>query len=70
MTALILNILNGLLAVGSKFLSYLSDEKLREAGRNEVRLVALEAKVSAYAIVQEIDSRPTPSDKPGILGRL
>ena len=70
MTALILNILNGLLAVGSKFLSYLSDEKLRESGRNEVRLQDLEAKVSAYAIVQGIDSQPTPSDKPGILNRL
>ena len=70
MTALILNILNGLLAVGSKLLTYLSDEKLREAGRNEVRLQDLEAKVSAYVIVQEIDARPTPGDKPGILGRL
>lgn len=70
MATLILNILNGLLAVGSKFLTYLSDEKLREAGRNEVRLADLEAKVSAYATVQAIDAKSTPGDKPGVLGRL
>jgi hypothetical protein len=66
----ILGFLNGLADLASKYASYLSDERLREAGRNEVRLAAIEEKVKAYAIAQEVDAKPTPASKSAILNRL
>lgn len=66
----LLGLLSGLADLASKYASYLTDEKLREAGRNEVQVATLEEKVKAYAIAQEVDSKPTPASKSAILNRL
>lgn len=66
----IIGIVNGLLGVVDRVLSFWLSERERQAGRNEVRLEAAERAIKDEERADEIDARPAVRDRSELLKRL
>ena len=70
MLTTILGLLRSIASLFNKWMDALRDQRHIEQGRKEARLEALRHEKWSRKLGDEIDDRPTPSDKSDVLGGM